>query len=177
MDFAFRRLSEKQNRKSFLCDLSAFAVNPAFSGIKDPFRATIQATLFRGGSWLLTVVIYPHVIIPYRSSCAFREAAKCLPCEKLGSDDIFYHHTDVSPGCGSKWISRRGNGMTTATRIAKQIPEQILFIKRNLLTISRHHKQLSSPLQPSIINHPFINRNFNHRNIMNIWSPAEAGAR
>jgi len=105
-------------------------------------------------------VIYPHVLIPYRPLCAFREAAKCLPCEKLGPDDIFCHHADVSPGCGSRWISRWGNGMTTATRIANQVPEHIFFIKRNLLTISRHHKQLSSPLQPSIINHPFINYPF-----------------
>jgi len=31
MDFAFRRLSEKQNRKSFLCDLCDSAVNSVLS--------------------------------------------------------------------------------------------------------------------------------------------------
>ena len=47
--YLFSFLSKENKSNNNLCVLCASAVSPAFNGIKDPFRVTIQATLFRGG--------------------------------------------------------------------------------------------------------------------------------
>jgi len=77
MDFAFRRLSEKQNRKSFLCDLCASAVNSVLSKtllgsqFKPPFLGVVVDLL--PPSWIpayagMTTVRYltAETVKPFR---------------------------------------------------------------------------------------------------------------